>query len=317
MLHNVTYGFYVPPRRWAAHCPAGRPTQSRSWKMKRFKTSINSQIILIGLFCHLSCDWSAQSKLSNGKFFVVVKYWVLFKFKKCFFNKKPGRCVQHCEDQVECHVVRVNVVLGQTFIKACFVGWDFRWLVRFNNGWGLGEPSNICCLRFFLGFCPLISYQKVSLGSTSTLTTRICVTWPQITTTWNILVSFSCYDPGIQMEEFGAVHTKVLFCHMLVFHNFLFTSFLSGPKYHISFASCEPNDLFTSHIFTYHMIVLTLLSNRCQISHTSWVNQIICSLSHIFSHICSPPSNIFTYNIICSPPSHFHICVHLSDASFK
>ena len=209
-------------------------------------------------------------------------------------------------------MVRVNVVLGQTFIKACFVGWDFRWLVRFNNGWGLGEPSNICCLRFFLGFCPLISYQKVSLGSTSTLTTRICVTWPQITTTWNILVSFSCYDPGIQMEEFGAVHTKVLFCHMLVFHNFLFTSFLSGPKYHISFASCEPNDLFTSltyfHIFS-HIIWLFWrffqIGVKC-VTQVEWTKlfvhfltyfRIFVHLPQIFSHIILfvHLPHIFTY----------------------
>ena len=56
MLHNVTNGFYVPPRRWAAHCPACHPTQSRSWKMKHFMTLIKSQIILIWLFWHVSYD---------------------------------------------------------------------------------------------------------------------------------------------------------------------------------------------------------------------------------------------------------------------
>ena len=144
------------------------------------------------------------------------------------------------------------------------------------------------------------------------LTTRICVTWPQITTTWNILVSFSCYDPGIQMEEFGAVHTKVLFCHMLVFHNFLFTSFLSGPKYHISFASCEPNDLFTSltyfHIFS-HIIWLFWrffqIGVKC-VTQVEWTKlfvhfltyfRIFVHLPQIFSHIILfvHLPHIFTY----------------------
>ena len=53
MLHNVTN---VPPRRWASHCPAGHPTQSRSWNMKHFKTLIKSQTILIWLFWHVSYD---------------------------------------------------------------------------------------------------------------------------------------------------------------------------------------------------------------------------------------------------------------------
>ena len=33
-------------------------------------------------------------------------------------TKKPGRCVQYGEDQVESHVFRVNVILEQVFKSA-------------------------------------------------------------------------------------------------------------------------------------------------------------------------------------------------------
>ena len=92
---------------------------------------------------------------------------------------KPGRGVQHCEDEIEGTVVWVDVILGKGKsitlweTRTNFYVQKPRWETRTN--FYVQKPRWETRTNFYV--------QKPR--NTSMLTTRNCVTCPQITTTWD------------------------------------------------------------------------------------------------------------------------------------